>query len=413
MESEIDTPGIWQKIPKAFEALKYPNYRNFWFNEGVSNIGLWIQMIAQGWLVYDMTGSKFLLGLINTIAGLPLLFFSPIGGIIADHQNKKNLLIATQIVFAALSFLIGALIFTGGINFNILAVIVFLIGIATAIDSPARQAFVAELVAPRSLGNAIALNSLAFNTTRIIGPAIAGYIIGFVSIESCYFINATTFTGVIMALFFLKGDFNPKTKSIVSARSAFAEGLKYILKNKKVLFSLVLVAFTSIFIMPYTILMPVFARDIFHSGAQGLGTLMAFSGLGALTGAFMLAQFSGRIDLIRLIFASTFLIAASLLVFASSSVLYISMAALAVLGWGIVSQAASVNTYIQNEVPNNLRGRIVSFYVLSFMGLMPLGSFISGLAAQHFGAPAALASGALISLIPITGFIVFNAAKQL
>lgn len=413
MTSHQTGAGLWHKLPKAFESLKYPNYRNFWFNEGVSLIGLWMQMIAQGWLVYDMTGSKFLLGLINTIAGLPIIFFTPIGGIIADHVNKKNLLIATQIVFAVLSFLIGFLIYTGGINFYVLASIVFLIGIANAIDSPTRQSFVAELVGPASLGNAIALNSLAFNTARMIGPAVAGYIIGFVGVESCYFINAATFLGVIIALFLLKGDFSPRSKPIISARTAFAEGLAYIVKNKKVLFSLLLVAFTSIFVMPYAVLMPVFARDIFHVGAQGLGTLMAFSGFGALVGAFMLAHFSGRVDLEKLIVVSTFIIAAALLAFAISRVYFVSLAALAMLGWSIVSQAASVNTYIQNEVPNSLRGRIMSFYVLSFMGLMPLGSFQAGLMAHFFGAPSALAVGAAISLLPISGFVVFRATKRL
>ncbi len=406
-----DNTTFWHRLPKAFESLKYPNYRNFWFNEGVSLVGLWMQMIAQGWLVYNMTGSKFLLGFINTIAGLPVIFFTPIGGIIADHCNKKKLLIATQITFASLSFLIGALIFTGGINFMNLAAIVFLIGIANAIDSPTRQSFVAELVGPASLGNAIALNSLAFNTARMLGPAVAGYIIGFAGVESCYFINAATFLGVIIALFMLKGDFSPKTRIITSARAAFTEGLVYILENKKVLFSLLLVAFTSVFVMPYAILMPVFARDIFHAGAQGLGTLMASSGFGALAGAFMLAHFSGRIDLRKLIFISTFLIAGALFVFASSKIFFLSLISLAVLGWSIVSQAASVNTYIQNEVPNSLRGRIMSFYVISFMGLMPIGSFQAGLLAHYFGAPAALMAGSAISLLPISAFAVLGSLR--
>jgi len=412
MSSLHENQGFWNRLPKAFESLKYPNYRNFWFNEGISLIGLWMQMIAQGWLVYEITGSKFLLGMINTIAGLPVIFFTPIGGIIADRYNKKDLLILTQIVFAALSFLIGFLVYTGGVNFTNLAVIVFLIGIANSIDSPTRQSFVAELVGPRSLGNAIALNSLAFNTARMIGPAIAGYIIGIVGIESCYFINAATFLGVIIALLLLKGDFSPKAKKDTSARAAFIEGLKYILEDKKVLFSLCLVAFTSIFVMPYAILMPVFAKDVFRVGAPGLGTLMAFSGFGALTGAFMLAHFSGRIDLKRTIFISTFTIAAALLIFSLSRIFLVSLLALAVLGWSIVSQAASINTYIQNEVPNSLRGRIMSFYVLSFMGLMPVGSFQAGLMAHYFGASAALALGAFVSLVPMSLLLIFQAVKK-
>lgn len=404
---------IWHRLPKAFAALSQPNYRNFWFNESVSLIGLWMQMTAQGWLVYNMTGSKFLLGLINTISGLPIVVFTPIGGIIADHFSKKNLLIITQIVFTVLSFLIGLLVFTDGINFVNLSVIVLLIGIANAVDSPTRQSFVVELVGPRYLGNAIALNSLAFNTARMIGPAVAGYIIGFAGIEACYFINAATFLGVILALLMLKGDFSPQEKLTVPVAKAFSEGAAYVFKNKRVLFSLLLVAFTSVFVMPYAVMMPVYARDIFDAGAQGLGTLMAFSGLGALTGAFMLAQFSGRIDLKRLIIASTFLIAGSLFVFAVSKVFYVSLAALSVLGWSIVSQAASVNTHIQSEVPNSLRGRIMSFYVISFMGLMPAGSILAGIGAEHFGAPATLSMGSAISLVPVLALMAFKAVKKI
>jgi len=413
MFASQDNIGIWHRLPKAFASLRYPNYRNFWLNESVSLIGLWMQMTAQGWLVYDMTGSKFLLGLINTIAGIPIILFTPLGGVIADHHNKKNLLVATQIIFTVLSFLVGLLIFTGGINFYNLSVIVFLIGTANAIDSPTRQSFVAELVGPGSLGNAIALNSLAFNTARMIGPAVAGYIIGLVGVESCYFINAATFLGVILALLMLKGDFSPKSTPVASASKAFAEGMQYITSNKRLLFSLILVAFTSIFVMPYSVMMPVFARDIFQTGARGLGTLMAFSGFGALTGALMLAQFSEGIDLKRLIYGSTFLIAAALFVFAVSDIYNLSLAALAVLGWGIVSQGASVNTYIQRSVPNQLRGRIMGFYVISFVGFMPAGSFLSGVAAHYFGVRAALSLGALISLLPITALFLLVAAKKI
>lgn len=387
-------------MPRAFESLQVKNYRYFWFGEGISLIGLWMQTIAQGWLVYDITGSKFLLGLIGTIAGLPVLFLTPIGGIIADHVNKKKLLLFTQVVFALFSFLIGVMISTGVINFWNLAVIVFIMGIANSIDSPTRQSFVIELVGRKHLANAIALNSMAFNTARALGPAVAGYLIGRVGVQACYFINAASFLAVIYGLLLVKGDFSPKFRMQSGMGNALASGFNYAFNNKKIFYSLLLVAFTSLFIMPYAILMPVFAKDILKVGAQGLGTLMAFSGFGALVGAFMLAQFSSKANQKNFIMISTLVTSIAILAFSQSLNLYFSCAMLWLIGWGIVSQAASVNTLIQHEVPDELRGRIMSFYVMSFMGLMPVGAFQAGVGSHFFGAPNSLAFGGIISLIP-------------
>ncbi len=389
--------SFWEKFPKTFYSLRFTNYRNFWFNEFFSLIGMWMQIIAHGWLVYNLTGSIFLLGVINTISGLPILFLSPFGGLVADNFDKRKILILTQTIFTILAFFVGYLIFVNKIDFIILLITGFLMGIANALDSPTRQAFVVELVGPSALDNAIALNSLAFNTARMIGPAIAGYVIAGFGIGFCYFANAVTFFGVIIALILMNGDFSPKIKTgIKDTLLELKKGAQYIYQNKNVYSFLVLLSFTSIFVMPYTVLMPVFAKDVFRGGPQALGTLMASSGFGALLGAFMLANLSGKLKLKRYIFLSTFLLAISLAVFSISHNFYLSMIALMIVGWGVVSQAASINTFIQKEVPHHLRGRIMSYYVISFMGLMPVGAFVSGILAQYFGAPLTLFLGALI-----------------
>ncbi len=390
----------WQKMPPVFDALSHDNYRLFWFGQLISLVGIWMMMMATSWLVYEITGSKFLLGIINTISGLPSLFINPIGGVFADRMNKRNLLLFTQISSAILSFAIGLLVSLHIIAFWNLALLVFIFGLLTAIDSPVRQAFVVELIERRSLGNAIALNSLAFNSARIIGPAIAGYLIGLVGVESCYYLNAISFVGVIGSLLFIKGDFSPKAKGDFSVSKDFKEGLKYLFDNKKVLASLILVAITSIFIMPYAILMPVFAKDILMKGPEGMGLLMASSGIGALLGSLLLAQFSGSIDYKRVIVFSTFLMSSSMIVFSLSTVFSLSCLALLMGGWGIVSQAASVNIVIQQEVPNKLRGRIMGFYTMSFMGFMPIGAFQAGIMSHFIGAPLTLCIGAVISAVP-------------
>ncbi len=394
--------GEWEKVPAVLESLKYRNFRYFWSAQLFSLIGVWMQMIAMGWLVYEMTGSKFLLGLINTISGLPVLFLTPVGGYISDHFNKRNLMVVTSLCFALISFMIGIFISTGMINFVNLAVFTFLMGVTNAIDSPARQSFVIELINKRSIPNAIALNSLSFNVGRVIGPAVAGYLIGAAGVESCFYINAMSFGLVVLGQLVLTGDFSAKAVNKQGLTSGMLEGLNYVLENRKVLYYLILVAFSSLFIMPYAVMMPVFAKDVFQKGAQGLGILMAFPGFGALLGASILAQFSKTIDIEKNILYSTVTMAAALFIFALSTNFLFSCLMLVFIGWGIVSQAASINTYLQKVVPNELRGRLMAFYVMSFLGVMPIGAFQAGLMAHYSSAQAALAIGAVLSLLPIT-----------
>ena len=389
------------KLPLAFASFEHSNFRLFWIVQLISLIGMWMMITAQGWLVYELTASKFLLGVINAVGGLPLLFLSPFGGLIADRFNRKKLLVLTQIAFSAGAFLIGLLISTNVINFKILVVIAFFGGIVNAIDSPTRMAFIVELINIRSLGNAIALNSIGFNIARVIGPALAGYLVGAIGIEVCFYFNAMAFIPAIIGTYILKGDFSAKVAMESSVKEALLDGARYVRANKKVFYSLLLVATSSTFVMPFAVLMPVYAKDLLKVGAQGLGTLMAFSGFGALIGAYVLAQFSHRIDFVKFIYYSTILLAISLLLFAFSTHFAWSCFFLALLGMGIVVQVASINTFIQGVVPNELRGRIMSFYTLCFMGFMPIGAFQAGVVSHFIGAPLSLASGAVILLVPI------------
>jgi MFS family permease len=389
------------KLPAALASLAHTAFRRFWILQLVSLIGIWMQITAQGWLVYDLTSSKFLLGVINAVGGLPILFLSPFGGVIADRFNRKHLLVLTQIIFSLGAFLIGVLISTGQVRFWNLTVIAFIGGVVNALDSPARMAFFVELIDIRSLSNAIALNSLAFNFARILGPALAGYLVGAVGIEICFYLNATAFLPAIIGMRYIRGSFAPKASQAVSVGRSLKDGARYIGEHKDVLYSLLLVTLSSIFVMPFAVLMPVFARDILKVGPQGLGTLMAFTGFGAFIGSFLLAQFSSRLDFQKSIYYSTLLVVGSLSFFAFSTVFAWSCLALALLGLGVVVQVASINTYIQNAVSNELRGRVMSFYTLCFMGFMPVGALQAGVVSQALGAPFSLALGAVVLLLPV------------
>ena len=303
------------KFPLAFASFEHSNFRLFWTVQLISLVGIWMQITAQGWLVYDLTSSKFLLGVFNSVGGLPLLLVSPFGGLIADHFNRKKLLVFTQIALSAGSFLIGVLISLKVINFQSLVVIAFLGGIVNAIDSPTRMAFIVELIDLRSLGNAIALNSIGFNIARVIGPALAGYIVGMIGLDVCFYLNAIAFIPAIFGTYILKGDFSAKGAMGNSVKEALFDGGRYIRANKKVFYSLMLVATSSTFVMPFAILMPVYAKDILKVGAQGLGTLMAFTGFGSLIGAYVLAQFSHRIDFVKFIYYSTIYVGRFIIVF--------------------------------------------------------------------------------------------------
>jgi MFS family permease len=389
------------KFPVAFASLEHINFRLFWSVQLISLIGIWMQITASGWLVYDLTNSKFYLGVINAFGGLPILFLSPFGGIIADHFNRKKLLVFTQIAFSSGAFLIGILISMKLISFWALVAVAVAGGIVNAIDSPSRMAFIVELIEKRSLGNAIALNSLGFNIARVIGPALAGYLVGAIGVEVCFYLNALAFIPAIFTTYFLKGDFSAKVTMENSVKEALFDGARYVRANKKVFYSLMLVATSSTFVMPFGVLMPVYARDILKAGAQGLGTLMAFAGFGAFLGAYVLAQFSQKIDFEKFIFYSTIVLAVSLFFFAFSTIFALSCLFLVFLGFGIVVQVASINTYIQGVVPNELRGRVMSFYTLCFMGFMPIGAFQAGVVSHFIGAPLSLALGAVILFIPV------------
>jgi MFS family permease len=388
-----EPPG---RFPRMLAALHHHNFRLFWFGQMISLIGTWMQNVALGWLVLLITNSPFLLGLVSMLGSLPVLVVSPIGGALADTLNKRTVIIVTQITAMMLAFVLATLVLSKQVQYWHIIILASVLGITMSIDAPTRQSFVVEMVGKKDLLNAIALNSSIFNLARILGPALAGLIIGAIGIVLCFYINGISYLAVIAGLLLMKGNFSPAKKKREPVIKDIRDGFSYARKDKRIMALITLVAISSIFIMPYAMLMPVFARDILNVGASGLGILLSAAGIGALTGALTLAAFSNYKRKGRFVLVGSIVFTAATILFSFSNSYHISLLLLVFVGWGMVTQNASINSLLQTTAPDHLRGRIMSLYVLFFMGMMPFGSIQAGLLADHFGAKMALRIGGVI-----------------
>ncbi|MBI5554547.1 MAG: MFS transporter [Elusimicrobia bacterium] len=383
---------------KYFSSLRHRDYRLFWSGQMVSLTGTWMQSVAQGWLVLQITNSPFLLGVTNAVTAMPILLFSLIGGAVSDKVNKRSLIILTQIGQMLLAFTMGILFSFQLIEFWQIVVLSGLMGIVNAFDMPARQSFVVEMVGKADLSNAIALNSMIFNVARIIGPVIAGFIVGAWGVGACFYLNGVSFLAVIAGLLFMRGDFQPKNHNSGSIKNSTMDGLRYVWKDLKIRNLIILIAISSLFGMSYMVLMPVFARDILVIGAKGLGLLLAAMGIGALLASLSLTIFSHTKNNDWLVSLGGIVLGLSLVVFGLSRNLGVSLLALVGVGWGLVTQTATINSLLQKDTPDELRGRVMGVYTLMFIGMTPAGSFQAGLVADWFGVPVAVALGGLVCL---------------
>ncbi len=364
----------------------------------VSLVGTWIQTVAQSWLIFQLTNSAFLLGVVGFLGSIPIFVLSLFGGVLADRINKRNILIFTQAAFMLLAFLLAVLTQFKFIMPAQIMFIALLNGVIMAFDAPARQSIVVELVGREHLFNAITLNSVAFNSSRIIGPAIAGVLISTIGMSGCFYLNGISFLAVIIALFYIKFG-----KSIVrNNNSAFRdikEGLVFISHHRLILALVSVVAAISLFGISYIMLMPVFASHVLGVGVKGLGVLMSSTGIGALLGALGLARLGNFRSKGRLLIWSVFLFSVSLMVFSLSKGYFLSIFALIFVGCCSVIPIALVNTLLQVSVPDEFRGRVMSLFMITFAGIMPFGNLIAGTLAQSWGVSAALFFCGLVCLV--------------
>ncbi|OJV91349.1 MAG: hypothetical protein BGO39_26480 [Chloroflexi bacterium 54-19] len=384
-EPEVARPG---QGGGTFSALRHRNFRLFWIGALVSNLGGWLQVVAQNWLVLSLTNSAFLLGLVNFIGNSPMLLLSLFGGVVADRNSRKTVLLITQNAQAILMLIMAVLSFFNIINIWMVIVIALGIGIVQAFNSPAYQTIMLDLVRKEDIMNAIALNSFQFNLTRVIGPGIAGVLVTLVGVAVCFFLNSLSFMAVVGALLLVK---LPKPVRIVEKRPMWEEikeSLSY-LKSQVALSGLLMIAsLFSFFITPYLTLLPVFVQQVFKSGPEDYGILLSAVGVGALTGALLVANISGKLQRrSRFMNWGMLILVGSLFGFSLSTNLILSMVMLALAGGSLVSVNTTLNTIVQSSVPDYLRGRILSIWTLCSVGFMPLGNLQSGIVAQAWGAP--------------------------
>ena len=372
-----------------FSSLKVKYFRIYWLGMFVSLIGTWIQSVAQSWLVFQLTNSAFLLGVVGFLSSIPMFVLSLFGGVLADRVNKRNILIFTQGAFMLLAFLLAILTQFKLITPSQIMLIALFNGIIMAFDAPARQSIVVELVGKKHLFNAITLNSVAFNSSRIIGPAIAGVLISIIGMSGCFYLNGISFLAVIVALLCIKFGRSPAPRNSSALRD-LKEGLIFIRGNRLILALVSLVAAVSLFGISYVILMPVFANNVLHAGVKGLGVLMSSIGVGALLGSLGLASLGDFKFKGRLLIISVFLFALSLIIFSLSRNYILSVSALIFVGCSSFIPVALINTLLQTNVPDEFRGRVMGLFMITFAGIMPFGNLISGSLAQSFGVSAAL-----------------------
>jgi MFS family permease len=392
-----------------FRALSHRNYRLFFGGQSISLIGTWLQLTAISWLVFRLTQSSFLLGVVGFAGRIPTFLLASFAGVFVDRWNRHHLLVTTQVLSMIQALILAALVLTETIVIWQIVALAFFLGLINAFDIPVRQSFVVDMIERREdLGNAIALNSSMVNGARLVGPSVAGMLIAALGEGLCFLLNGLSFITVIAALLAMR--ITPKKKDRESAPlwQGLKEGYRYAFGFAPIRSLLLLLALISFMGMPYTVLMPVFAGKILHGGPQTLGFLLGATGVGALAGAIFLASRRSVLGLGRIVIIASSLFGIGLIGFSFSRLFWLSMAMMVPTGFGMMVQMTSTNTLLQTIVDEDKRGRVMSFYTMAFMGMVPFGSLFAGSLASAIGAPGTTMIGGILCIF---GSVLF--AKKL
>ncbi|HEX5387326.1 MAG TPA: MFS transporter [Gemmatimonadales bacterium] len=382
--------------PQIGRALRHRNYRLFFGGQSVSLVGTWITRIATAWLVYRLTGSPFLLGLVGFCGQIPTLFLSPIAGVYVDRWNRHQVLLVTQVLSLVQSLALAVLTLAGVITVAEVLVLQLFQGCINAFDVPARQAFVITMVEDHAdLPNAIALNSSMVNGARIIGPSVAGLLIAAVGEGWCFLLDAVSYVAVLASLVAMRLPPAVRRRAATRVREELVAGFRYVAGFMPIRSALLLVALVGMAGMPYSVLMPAVATKVLHGGANTYGFLMTAAGLGALAGALYLAARQSVLGLGRVIAGAALVFGLALVAFSFSRNVVLSLAILPIVGAGFMIQLASTNTILQTLVDEHLRGRVMSFYTMAFLGTAPIGSLLAGIIAEHIGATETILLGGI------------------
>lgn len=401
IETTLPAAEHTEKIPRpplkqAFRALRNPNYRFFWCGQIVSMIGTWMDRIAQAWLILRLTDSPLALGILTACQTMPVLLLALFGGVIADRVPKRRLLAITQSVMLCQAVVLTVLTATGHIRLIDMYILAAVLGTATALDNPARQAFVKELVGPNDVPNAVALNSIIFNTARLLGPALGGIVIALIGVAGCFGINAVSFLAVIGGLLLMRPDrfFDVPSPPRGKMFAQIAEGLRYAVQTPPIALVVLLVAAIGTFGYNFTVLLPLIARYVLHTGSIGFGALTSAMAIGSLAAAFSIA-YSGKAEQ-RTLFIGAAGFSVLLFCLALSGIWPVTIAVLVALGWFSITLTATANSRLQIITPPQLRGRVMSLYTMLFMGTTPIGSIVLGTLADHQGVRVATAEVAVL-----------------
>ncbi len=387
-------------IKFILRALRHRNYRLFFGGQGISLIGTWMTRVATGWLVYRLTKSAFLLGIVSFSGQIPTFLLAPLAGVLVDRWNRHRVLVVTQTLAMIQSFAMAILALTGVIQVWHIVVLNLFQGLINTVDMPARQSFLIEMIEEKEdLSNAIALNSSMFNGARLIGPSIAGILIAWVGEGFCFLADGISYIAVIIALLAMVIKPRDRTTQHRKVLRGMKEGFNYAFGFMPIRAILFMIALVSLVGFPYLILMPIFAKDILHGGPNTMGFLMGATGLGALSGALFLASRKSVIGLGRILTLSTTIFGIGIILFSLSRNIWLSLILLLGTGFGMMVQMACANTMIQTIVEDDKRGRVMSFYSMAFMGVAPFGSLLAGTLASKIGAPATNIIGGSLCIV--------------
>ena len=399
----LELPVAGTQWPPIVRALRHEDYRLFWGGCMLSNVGTWMQNVAQGWLVLELSNSSFWLGVVGFAAAVPFLLFTLLGGVIADRVSKRHLLIGAQTAQMILAFVLAGLTYFKVINIGQLALIAFLVGISNAVNAPAYQAMVPKLVPPEDLQNAIALNSAQFNLSRIVGPTLGGYALAWVGMAGNFFLNGVSFLAVLWPLFRMRYP-DEKPERSTSVLRSLRDGILYVKRSPQMTAIVMLIASASLLLLPFITFVPYFAKDVLKVGERGLGFLMAFSGIGALVAAGVVASFPkirwrGRV----IVFSGLFVMTA-MIIFCYSHSMTLSAVMAFCEGFGMIISLSTVNVTMQQLSSDVMRGRVMSIYATSFLGLPPVGCLIVGVLSRHMATEHALAALIAIAMMCYIAF---------
>lgn len=412
--------------PFALRALRHRNFQYFFVGQGLSVLGTWMQRLAMGWFVYRLTGDKLLLGVMDFAGQLPMLLLAPLSGVLADRWNRRSLLLCTQALSMLQAAVLSVLVLGGSISSGreawYLVALSLAFGIVNAVDVPVRQAFVVEMVASREdLSSAIPLNSFLMNSTRFIGPPLAGLVVAWWGEGACFVTNAVSYLAVIVALLLMRLPPRPARRERTNMLRDLREGVVYCWRETHIRLSLLFLMVLSVVGIPYAVLMPAFAKDVFHGDARTQGFLLGAVGAGAVVGTLFLATRRSAVGLASIMTVSGGIFGAGLVLFSFSapawsrlaarlfgatapdlpanSVLVLAGPALAAVGFGQVGLLVAGNTLLQTVVDDDKRGRVMSLRAVAFLGMAPVGSLLAGWAARHIGAGPTVFAGGVLCLL--------------